>query len=145
MPHTATKTHNKRKFIIGCPQEPCEQQSPCLPGSVCLMRPLNRNPVGLTNTIHLWFKLTNPASAQEPQSTPVTDYNKGMRPRPFLSLSALYLDLLMRPSRCASFFVSRTCESSTSLFQSLLWSVVELRVTIQHPVFHLTNVNLTQS
>lgn len=44
------------------------------------------------------------------------------------------------PSRpCTS---SRTCGQQPSLFQFLLWSVVEPRLTMPHGVLHLTNVNL---
>lgn len=58
---------------------------------------LDKIPVGLTKIQLLWSELTNPALAQDPHGTPLTDPYRGIHMPMTLPLSALCLSLPVWP------------------------------------------------
>lgn len=62
------------------------------PAPVYLICPLDKTPVELPQTPLFWFEFTDQYLAQEPQSPPPTDPNKGTGPDP-IALSTLCFNL----------------------------------------------------
>lgn len=96
----------------------------CLPGPPPCSS-LDKTPVGFTRTLPFVVEVANLALSHEPQGTP-------------LSKQILWLHLC-----CAVTSTLWTLQLLSSfpiapLFQFLLWSFVELRFSMHHPVLHLS-------
>ena len=131
---TARRVTSKYKFLMWCLQQPTWASLPHLPGTSPSVS-VDNTPEELDNlppTCSFWFELTNLALAQEPQSNPPMDPNKGMCPRSCpLPLPAPSLNLPLGPPE-GCFVLPPDPESKKLPF---CWTGLGL---------YLTNVNLTK-
>lgn len=107
---------------------------------------LDKIPAGLTKIQLLWSELTNPALAQDPHSTPLTDPYRGIDMSMTVPLSALCLSLPVWPFETCWALLAGSMSNKYLSSHFFLWSVVEcgspagtLCSTSQVSVFQIHN------